>query len=193
MSREEFFEKKDTDPLISLCWSFGNGGLSYLYGKEIEEMKRATFEKFLETWKRDCRVKGYEKVQSLRQVGSLERIQALERLQALERIQALERTYADFDTYADGDVVYCDPPYANTQQYNTQPFDSAAFWEWAYSRPYPVFVSEYHAPKNFVPIWAKGKRQLMAANGAGRIVQERLFVADRYADQYQTDFFSCEN
>ena len=187
VSREEFFEKKDTDPLISLCWSFSNNGRSYLYGKEIEEMKRATFDKFLETGKLDSRVEGYEKVQSLRQVESLERIQALERL------QALERTYAEFDTYADGDVVYCDPPYANTGGYNTQPFDSATFWEWAYSRPYPVFVSEYHAPSNFVPIWAKCKRQLMAGNGSGGIVQERLFVADRYADQFQTDLFNCEN
>ena len=41
ISREDFFELKDIDSYIKYCWSFGNKGESYLYGKEIEPWKKA--------------------------------------------------------------------------------------------------------------------------------------------------------
>lgn len=40
VSREEFFEKKDTDPFVRLVFSFGNDGATYMYGKEIEPLKK---------------------------------------------------------------------------------------------------------------------------------------------------------
>jgi hypothetical protein len=48
---------------------------------------------------------------------------------------------------------------------------------------------EYHAPKGFTPIWCKGKCRLMNQRGADGKVREFVFVADRYANQYQTDLF----
>lgn len=44
VSREEFFEKKDVDPYIRYCWSFGNRGDSYLYGRHVEGLKCRLFE-----------------------------------------------------------------------------------------------------------------------------------------------------
>ena len=41
VSRERFFELKDTDPYISCCWSFGNNQRDYLYSKTIEPYKKA--------------------------------------------------------------------------------------------------------------------------------------------------------
>lgn len=41
ISREEFFQLKDTDPYVRLCWSFGNNQKEYMYSKEIEPWKRA--------------------------------------------------------------------------------------------------------------------------------------------------------
>lgn len=40
ISRETFSKLKDTDPYIKICWSFGNSGRDYLYGRNIEEYKR---------------------------------------------------------------------------------------------------------------------------------------------------------
>ena len=168
VSREEFFAKRDIDQLVALCWSFSNNGRDYLYAKTKEESKRAEHER---------RLRGVKTTtQSLRQC------------EALERLQALERDYRDVEIN-DGDVVYADPPYAGTQRYNTAPFDHAAFWAWVDTRPFPVFVSEYNAPDGFSPIWCKGKCQLMHALGSKGKVQERLFVADRYAPDFQTDLF----
>ena len=37
ISRDDFVSKKDTDPYIALCWSFGNDMQTYMYSVEIEE------------------------------------------------------------------------------------------------------------------------------------------------------------
>lgn len=41
VSREDFNRLKDTDPFIKYVWSFGNRGGEYMYGKDIEDYKRA--------------------------------------------------------------------------------------------------------------------------------------------------------
>ncbi len=41
VSREDFKRLKDTDPIVRYNWSFSNGGINYLYSKEIEPYKRA--------------------------------------------------------------------------------------------------------------------------------------------------------
>ena len=41
ISRDDFVLKKDTDPYIALCWSFGNNMQTYMYSVEIEEWKHA--------------------------------------------------------------------------------------------------------------------------------------------------------
>ena len=41
VSREDFFRLKDSDPFVRYCYSFGNGGMSYLYSQEIEPYKKA--------------------------------------------------------------------------------------------------------------------------------------------------------
>ena len=40
IDRETFYNLKDTDGYVKLCWSFGNNG-GYLYAKEIEPWKKA--------------------------------------------------------------------------------------------------------------------------------------------------------
>lgn len=41
ISREMFYALKDTDNYVKYCWSFGNNGKDYLYGRDMEEYKRA--------------------------------------------------------------------------------------------------------------------------------------------------------
>lgn len=41
ISREDFQNLKDTDPYVSLCWSFGNNRSHYLYAQEVEPWKKA--------------------------------------------------------------------------------------------------------------------------------------------------------
>ena len=41
ISRADFASKKDTDPYIAICWSFGNDMQTYMYSNEIEEWKHS--------------------------------------------------------------------------------------------------------------------------------------------------------
>lgn len=44
ISREDFFRLRDMDPVVRWCWSFGNDGRTYCYGKNVEPFKRAWHE-----------------------------------------------------------------------------------------------------------------------------------------------------
>ena len=41
ISREKFFAEKESNPYIKICWSFGNNGNAYLFGKDIEQYKKS--------------------------------------------------------------------------------------------------------------------------------------------------------
>ena len=84
------------------------------------------------------------------------------RLRRLQRLTGLDLSKVEFTQYdyrqyehRDGDVVYCDVPYKGTYHRYQTKFDTDAFWEWARTRDYPVYVSEYKAPDDFVSIWEK--------------------------------------
>ena len=41
ISRDDFFKLKDSDPYVKMCFSFGNDGRTYSYGRKIESYKKA--------------------------------------------------------------------------------------------------------------------------------------------------------
>lgn len=75
-------------------------------------------------------------------------------------------------------VVYCDPPYDKTTKFASQkPLKNKDFWGWcrALSKTNFLFVSEYHAPPDFVEIWRGGvKTTLQIHEQQDRL--EKLFV-----------------
>lgn len=87
-------------------------------------------------------------------------VKLLERCEPLERLQYLAEfnhgfTYIlinNFDyrhyTYRPGDIVYCDPPYLDSQRYtaNYTRFRHDEFFDWAYSADFPVFFSSREIP-----------------------------------------------
>lgn len=82
---------------------------------------------------------------------------------------------------AAGTVVYCDPPYANSQGYSTGGFDHDAFWakcrSWV-EAGCEVFVSEYAAPEDWTCIWEREKRVELDGirKENNRVATERLFT-----------------
>ena len=52
-------------------------------------------------------------------------------------------------------VIYCDPPYRNTTNYNTAVFPYEEFYDWCreMSKNNIVLVSEYNIPNDFECIW----------------------------------------
>lgn len=106
-------------------------------------------------------------------------------LQSLQRLQITTQDYLDYE-YKAGDVVYCDIPYENTAQYDNE-FNHAKFYEWADSRPYPVYISSYNiSDKRFEKILEIEKRALFSG-ASSKKVKECLFV-NRAGKQFEERF-----
>ena len=129
-----------------------------------------------------------ESLQSLERLESLQSLERLERLQSLERLerlQSLERLKLSRKDYSDvaippGATVYCDPPYANTSGY-IDDFDHERFYRWLRSMEFPVFVSEYSMPDDFICFASIDKACTYSSSKTIKRV-EKMFVHERWAD-----------
>lgn len=88
--------------------------------------------------------------------------------------------HADYRTLTPhGALVYCDPPYKGTTQYDgVGSFDIAEFWGVvrAWSKDNIVLVSEITAPKGFRAVATFPTRRTMrTTNGGAEIKDEKLF------------------
>ena len=97
----------------------------------------------------------------------------------LEGVKFVHSSYEALDI-PDNSLIYCDPPYAKTVRYKDA-FDSAKFWEWARRKSqegFPLFVSEYEAPEDFVAIWQKEIPVTLnnQGNSTKRSAVEKLFI-----------------
>lgn len=195
ISREEFFKRKDIDGYVKWCWSFGNDGHTYLYGRDIEDEKHKGHDFCvygkpidrldIQTDKNDItsRRLALNTFTTLEHLQRLERIQNLEYLQTPEYAQRLQMTCMDYRgyKYQDGDVVYCDIPYQNSAYVHRKDhmyqidFDYGTFYSWAISRPYPVYFSSY---KLGGIVWEQDKNVLKCKDSNSIVRREVLYCVD---------------
>ena len=133
-------------------------------------------------WNRGSPLESLECLERLQSLQSLQSLESLERLERLEsqnvQIVASADDYCNY-VYQDGDVVYCDPPYANTDKY-TVDFDNEGFWQWCRTRNFPVYISEYRAPEDFISVWSKEKRRLFSSSNLSANTIEHLFLHKKW-------------
>ena len=133
VSRTEFTEikakeNKTTDDFLKLLInSFGNNKKTYLYNKDISDLKYNLAKEIIEnhdvfsgykqteTYKRVTSGSEWDwfnekESQSLQQIGQLQQI---ERLQRPNEIKATNKSYRDFSEVS-GAILYLDPPYEGT-------------------------------------------------------------------------------
>lgn len=113
---------------------------------------------------------------------SLESLQSLERLKSLQSLERLKLSRKDYSDVAipPGATVYCDPPYANTSGY-IDDFDHERFYRWLRSMEFPVFVSEYSMPDDFICFASIDKACTYSSSKTIKRV-EKMFVHERWAD-----------
>lgn len=84
-------------------------------------------------------------------------------------------------------VVYCDPPYKYSSKYKVSiNFNYDNFWQWSRDKTAQgndVLISEYQAPKDFVPIWEMKLTNSMHQTNTYKPI-EKLFVHESIADKY---------
>jgi len=74
-------------------------------------------------------------------------------------------------------IVYCDPPYKDTTQYNST-IDYEFLYIWLRSLRadgHTVFLSEFSAPEDFVCVWEKQRATSLTQNTFSRTGVEKLF------------------
>lgn len=206
ISRDEFMEKRRTDPYVAICFSFGNNLRSYCYSEKTEKLKKALHYaicfndfKLLQDLGIELKTKISERIEITKQVKELlklnnlqmqnlerlERVQSLERLQSLQSLQSLDLTNKD---YADvqikeNSVIYCDPPYKNTEKYRVD-FNYENFYEWCGKQKQLVIISEYAIPQDrFICIAEKEKISLIRSSNR-TTKTEKLFVPKHQYQMY---------
>lgn len=78
-----------------------------------------------------------------------------------KNVHFYNKSYTEFNP--SNMLVYCDPPYKETQGYSTGNFDTDLFWETMrkWSKNNCVFISEETAPSDFIVVWKKQKRRTL--------------------------------
>jgi len=206
ISREDFFRLKDADPFIKFCWSFGNGGRDYLYGKDREPLKKMLHEfvfgndvplsVFFDT-KLDCReespgdrllwIKHFSKKTIRIELESLQRLERLQSLQGLERLQSLQGLEMFLDRFSffneDYSQIQIKPNsvvYCDIPYRGTDPyfsdFDHDKFYDWASKSDNPIFVSEYNMPDIFHLVFSTIKRCSYSAQNNRLKKNENLYA-----------------
>jgi site-specific DNA-adenine methylase len=116
-------------------------------------------------------------LQRLQQLQQLERLQQLQRLQQLERLERLSFSSLSYEQVEikPNSVVYCDIPYKGTAEYIGL-FDHKAFFDWAASREFPVFISEYLIEDNrFQLVYEVNKKTKLSPKGTTSHHSEKLY------------------
>ena len=121
-----------------------------------------------------------EQLERLEQLEQLQRLQQLERLQQLQQLQRLQLYSLNYyDVYIpDGAIIYCDPPYEGTSKYAEGNFNCSDFWEWCrkISKTHKIYISEYNAPPDFVPVLVFEQRSTLCAKSNSTATIEKLFA-----------------
>lgn len=208
ISRDDFFKLKDSDLYVRFCWSFGNNQKDYLYSKQIERQKRALhyailFDDWVEFYElfpdiydevakeilfvKDVKTR-YSIIrhcfasQKMQKLESLERLQRLQSLKNLQMLQSIETSKLDYSQVAIpyDSVVYADPPYKNKKSYSVK-FDSDLFFDWCRNQNFPIYISEYDAPKDFKAVFEINKINCLCAT-KNFTNKEKLFLYERFVD-----------
>ena len=170
MGSVEYWQSNPMFRSVKVKWSEDRRGISssqWNRGSPLENLERLERMQSLEIRK---------SMQSLQSLESLERLQRLQSQNA--QIVASADDYCNY-VYQDGDVVYCDPPYENTDKY-TVDFDNEGFWQWCRTRDFPIYVSEYRAPEDFISVWSKEKRRLFSSSNLSANAIEHLFLHKKW-------------
>lgn len=126
-----------------------------------------------------------QKLESLERLQRLQRLQSLEmlqRLQSLESLGSIETSKLDYRQVAIpyDSVVYADPPYKGKKSYSVK-FDSDLFFDWCRNQNFPIYISEYDAPKDFKAVFEINKINSLCPT-KNFTNKEKIFLHERFVE-----------
>lgn len=116
-----------------------------------------------------------DNLQRLQNMERLERLWDLQSLQGMGNIEVFQGDYRELGIPEEEKyVIYCDPPYINTEGYSTK-FSHEEFYGWA-KRQKNCYISEYWMPEDFERVDYIDKTVLFCGNNKGCNKQEGLWI-----------------
>lgn len=210
VSRDEFLKIREKesktvdDELKLLVNSFGNKRRSYLYSKEVSDIK---YNLAIEIIKKHDVFDGYKKTETYKNayrpfdVGKEEKSQVLQQLKPLQQLEKLQQLkhirnvkienlkitnhdYTHF-SYLKNTIIYLDPPYENAvlEGYSIDRFNSQSFYNWAYemSKKNIVLISSYEiSDERFGCVYEfKTARSTLSGGNRGKQTEKLFMVKKR--------------
>jgi hypothetical protein len=142
----------------------------------IEHYRKTKIPKILHQFLSPKQLERLEQLRQLQQLQQLERLEQLQQLEGrFERLSLTAKDYREVEILPDS-VVYCDIPYQGTADYGNT-FSHKEFFDWATSRPFPVYVSEYEIKDPRMKlVYEVDKRVLLTQSGdSNKVKSERLY------------------
>lgn len=192
VDRETFFATREFDIITALCYSFGNNQLDYLYTKDDEKIKLVASNMILEQsiserlayYKQFCALLKNniqrDNIERLINVERLYNIDCLKNVEDLHNIDCLTTDYQSVVIKANS-VVYADPPYRNLKEQSSAnrcfgKFDFNRFDKWCREVDFPVYISEYEMPSDFVSLTGLYRKSTLNGKGTGEKTSEQIFI-----------------
>ena len=163
----EYEKLRELIPGLTIPWAELSAKLECL--ESLQSLQRLQSLQSLQSLQR------LQSLESLQRLQSLESLQRLQSLQSLQRLQAYNITCFNLSydklKISPGAVVYCDPPYADTDEYKTA-FDSEKFYKWIRRQTVPVFISEYTMPDDFEVVAEWAHRSCLGAGNNHKTIEK---------------------
>ncbi len=110
----------------------------------------------------------------LQQLERLQQLQQLERLENNDTISFYSKDYREIPI-RENSIIYCDIPYKGTADY-IGAFNHKDFYDWAMTRNFPVYVSEYNIDDpRFKLVYEVDKRSMLSAEKSNKQMSEKLY------------------
>jgi site-specific DNA-adenine methylase len=112
------------------------------------------------------RLEQLERLQRLEQMLQMERLQQLERLEQIKPIELYSKNYNEIEITKEA-IIYCDPPYEGTEEYEEKQINYKKFWEWCRKKrkTNKIYISEYKAPSDFKKVLEFPQKSLLQVGG----------------------------
>ena len=180
VDRETFFATREFDIVTALCYSFGNNQLDYLYTKDDEKIKLVASNMILAESISE-RLAYYKQFCALLK-NNIQR-DNIERLINVERLYNIDCLTTDYQSVVikANSVVYADPPYRNLKEQSSAnrcfgKFDFNRFDNWCREVDFPVYISEYEMPSDFVSLTGLYRKSTLNGKGTGEKTSEQIFI-----------------
>lgn len=97
-------------------------------------------------------------------------------------LQSIETSKLDYSQVAIpyDSVVYADPPYKGRDSYSVK-FDSDLFFDWCRNQNFPIYISEYDAPKDFKAVFEINKINKLCST-KNFTNKEKIFLHERFVE-----------